>query len=257
VESVQAMFTQYNQVIELMLLLAEERTQFERRLNARQVELDELRGGADGPERDPYVSCFVAMPFSDARAAEIYDAIRAVLEDKPYYWRVVRADDNTEMPGLWSNLKAKLLRAHCYVAVFTGDLNANVMIEIGRMEALERPLLILRDGAASELPADLHGLLFEELKATGSKLRGEVADALGRQQALQVLKGRDRFLSETVLTRDASLSEQASRQISRRYPAWQGFLDADSGIVASQIGIPRHLVDAVKETLRALHDAEA
>jgi molecular chaperone HtpG len=254
VESVQAMFTQHNQVIELMLLLAEERAQFERELNA--MKLDEQHAGVESSERDPYVSCFVAMPFSDPRAAEIYDTVRAVLEDRPYFWRVVRADDNIEMPGLWPNLKAKLVRAHFYIAILTGASNPNVMIEIGRMEALERPLLILRDAAAPELPADLQGLLYEELKATGNQLHSEVVEALGRQQALQALKGRDRFLSETILKRDASLNEQASKQISRRYPAWQGFLDADSATVASQVGIPRPLVEAIKETLKSLHSAD-
>jgi molecular chaperone HtpG len=258
VQSVQAMFTQYNQVIELMLSLAEEQAQLTRTISASQAELDRLRTGSDEPsELDPYVSCFVAMPFNDQRATEIYEAIRAVLEDRPYFWRVVRADDDVESPGLWSNLKAKLLRAHFYIAILAGNLNPNVMIEIGRMEALGRPLLLLRDAAFAEPPADLQGLLHEDLHAAGAQLRNEVADALGRQQKLQELKGRDRFLSETILTRDASLSEQASRVISRRYPAWQRFLDTDSAAVADQVGISRHLVDAVKETLKALHRAEA
>jgi hypothetical protein len=136
-------------------------------------------------------------------------------------------------------------------------VNPNVMIEIGRMEALERPLLILRDAEGPELPTDLQGLLYEQLNATGDPLHGQVAEALGRQQALQALKGRDRFLSETILTRDAGLSEEVARRISRRYPAWQGFLDAEPVVVAGQVGISRHLVDAVKETLKTLHSAEA
>ena len=256
VESVEAMFTQHNQVIELMLLLAEERAGFERTLNAKKIEFDELRAGIGGPERDPYVSCFVAMPFSDSRANDIYHTVRSVLEDRPYFWRVVRADDSVEMPGLWSNLKAKMLRAHFYIAILTGPVSPNVMIEIGRMEALERPLLILHDDAAPALPADLNGLLYEEITATGDGLHREVADALMRQQEVQALKGHDRFLSEAILMRDASLSEQASKQISRRYPAWSGFLDADSAEVASQVGISRHVIEAVKETLKALYSAE-
>lgn len=188
VESVQAMFTQYNQVVELMLQMSEDRERFERELNVRTAELVELQAGSNATEQDPYVSCFVAMPFSDPRAAEIYDAVRQVLEDRPYYWRVVRADDSTELPGLWPNLKAKLLRAHFYIALLTDPVNPNVMIEIGRMEALERPLLILRDAEAPELPVDLRGLLYEQLNAEGDRLHGQVADALGRQQALQALR---------------------------------------------------------------------
>ena len=39
-----------------------------------------------------------------------------------------------------------------YIAILTGTLNPNVMIETGRMEALQRPLLLLRDAAAAGLP---------------------------------------------------------------------------------------------------------
>ena len=205
VEDVQTMFVQYNQVIELMLSLAAERAGFERDLHARQVEVDELLHSAQGDTTglDPYVSCFVAMPFSDDRATSIYQAVRAVLEDHPYFWRVVRADDTVEQPGLWPNLKTKLLRAHCYIAILTGGLNPNVMIKAGRMEALQRPLLLLRDAAAAELPANLNGLLYEELHASGSDLINEVRNAIVRQDRLRALQG-PRYLSETALKRYAS-----------------------------------------------------
>jgi len=252
VDDVTTMFEQYNALIEVMLSLAEERAEFERTLNARQTELDELRaerGGAGNPDLDPYVSCFVAMPFSDARATAIYEAVRTVLEDAPYYWRVVRADDTVEQPGLWDNLKAKLLRAHCYIAILTDTVNPNVMIEIGRMEALERPLLLLRDAAAPALPVDLTGRLYEELRATGGDLVGEVRKTLDRQSALRALAGA-RYLSDAVL-RGAGLAENASRQISRRYPTWEAFLAADSDAVARQVGLHRGFVDAAKAALAA------
>jgi hypothetical protein len=75
---------------------------------------------------------------------------------------------------------------------------------------------------------------------------------LARQESLQTLTGRDWFLSETVLTRDAGLNEHVSREITRRYPTWQGFLDADTQMIAQAVGLPRRLVDAVKETLATL-----
>jgi molecular chaperone HtpG len=257
VDDVQTMFVQYNQVIDLMLSLAEERAGFEATLQARQDELDELRaerrGGGDA-QLDPYVSCFVAMPFSDPRAREIYEAVRTVLEDTPYHWKVVRADDSVEDPGLWKNLKVKLVRAHCYVAILTGDVNPNVMIEIGRMEALERPLLLLRDSAAPALPVDLHGRLYEEIRATGDKLVDEVREALARQETLRGLRGRTRYLSEAVL-RGAGLGEQVSREISRRYQTWEEFIETDSDRVARHVGISSAFIDAAKGALTALADA--
>jgi molecular chaperone HtpG len=241
VQDVQMMFDQYNKVIELMLSLATERAEFERTLNARQAELDELRAASGDTTSglDEYVSCFTAMPFSDSRARNIYSAVRTVLEDNPYYWAVVRADDSVEQPGLWLNLKAKLLRAHCYVAILTGEVNANVMIEIGRMEALERPLVLLRDSQSPDLPADLNGLLYADLSSTGEALVDEVREALARTETFQALRGDgDRFLSETVLRR-AGLNDQLSREISRRYKTWRAFQEADAARVARDLGL-RH-----------------
>ena len=255
-EAVKTMFTQYNQVIGLMLSLAEQNTLMQRTLNAREAELKELQvETAEEPELTPWASCFVALPFRDQRATEIFEALRDVVEYRPYFWQAVRADADVEMPGLWSNVKKKLLRAHFFVAILTGDLNPNVMLEIGRMEALQRPLIILRDAGAADPPADLQGLLYEQIRAAGrSDLRSEIAEMLARQQALRVLKPQQRYLSVSVLTREANLGEQASRQISRLYPVWRDFLDADETAVARQVGIPPHLVSAVKETLRGIPD---
>lgn len=254
VKDVQTMFVQYNQVIELMLSLATERAEFERTLNARQSELEELRIQDGPPERglDPYVSCFVAMPFTDARARKIYEAVQTVLEDKPYYWRVVKADDTVEQPGLWANLKVKLLRAHCCIAILDEKVNPNVMIEVGRMEALERPLVLLRDSSAPDLPADLKGLLYGEIDGDSADLVDTVREIISRQEPLQQLTGRDRFLSQRVLEREAGLNERLSREISQHYPTWQSFIDADNDVVARLIGTRPVTVQAAKEALIAI-----
>jgi molecular chaperone HtpG len=251
VEDVQTMFEQYNQVIELMLSLSAERADFERDLHARQVEIVELLHSAQGDTTglDPYVSCFVAMPFSDDRATSIYHAVRAVLEDHPYFWRVVRADDTVEQPGLWPNLKTKLLRAHCYVAILTGSLNPNVMIETGRMEALQRPLLLLRDVAAAELPANLNGLLYEELRTSGSDLIDEVRNTIVRQDRLRTLQG-SRYLSEAALKRYAFMEGEVSHKIIRLFSTWEEFIMADADQVAHQIGANRLTVQAAQTSLK-------
>jgi len=251
VEDVRTMFVQYNQVIELMLSLAAERAAFERDLHACRVEVEELLHSRqdDTTSLDPYVSCFVAMPFSDDRATSIYHAVRGVLEDHPYFWRVVRADDTVEQPGLWPNLKTKLLRAHCYIAIVTGNLNPNVMIETGRMEALQRPLLLLRDAAAAELPANLNGLLYEELHNSGSDLTDEVREAITRQDRLRQLRG-SRYLSETALKRYAFLEGDVSRKISRMFPTWHEFIQADPDQVAREIGANRMTVQAAQTSLK-------
>ncbi len=172
-----------------------------------------------------------------------------MLEDHPYFWRVVRADDTVEQSGLWANLKTKLLRAHCYIAILTGSLNPNVMIEAGRMEALQRPLLLLRDAAADELPANLDGLLYEVLHASGSELTDVIRNAIVRQDRLRTLQG-PRYLSETALKRYAFLDGELSRKISRQFPTWDEFIQADADQVARQIGANRHTVQAAQESLK-------
>jgi hypothetical protein len=198
------------------------------------------------------------MPFHDQRARDIYEAVRAVLEDAPYFWRVVRADDSVETPGLWSNLKEKLLRAHCYIAILTEKINSNVMIEIGRMEAVGRPLLFLRDSAAQDLPADRHGLLYEMLTATGPDLLEELKGAVRRQDAFQALNARDRYLSETVLT-NAGLPEWVSKAICglSSYPTWQSFLTASPQTVATLVYYRANMISAAMETLSELLEPEA
>lgn len=249
-EDVQAMFVQRDQEIELMLSLAAERDRYERDLHAYHVEVGELlhTAQAEIPRLDPYVSCFVAMPLDDDRATGIYQAVRAVLEDHPYFWRVVRADDTAEQPGVWPNLKTKLLQTHCYIAILTGSLNPNVLIETGRMEALQRPLLLLRDAAAAELPANLSGLPYEELRTSGNDLIDEVRNAIVRQDNLRNLHG-SRYLSEIALMRYANLDSEVSRKISRLFPTWDEFIQADTEEVARQLGVNRLTVLIAKASL--------
>jgi molecular chaperone HtpG len=246
VESVRVMFNQYNQVIELMLSLAEQAARSGRDAAERDT------SSADAPGLDPYVSCCVAMPSGDPRATEIYDAIRTVLESPPYFWRVVRAGEDTGARVSWPDRKHRLLAAHLHIAVLTGDAVPGMMLEIGRMEALERPLLILRDVAVPEESTALRDLPHEDLKSSGETLVGEVAEALSRHAELRALMGRDRFLSETVLTKDTGIGSDAARRISERYQAWGEFLRTDSTTIAGEAGVSRYLVEAVKETLTAL-----
>jgi HSP90 family molecular chaperone len=249
VEDVQAMFVQYNQVIELMLSLDAERGGFERDLYARQIEVDELHGPPGAATRlDPYVSCFVAMPFSDDRATSVYQAVRAVLEDQPYFWRVVRADNTVEQPELWSNLRTKLLRAHCYIAILTGNINPGMMLQLGQLEALQRPLLLLRDASVVEPPVELNSLLCEQISASGSDLVDEVREAIARQDRLQHLQG-DKYLSEAALKRHGFLEGEVSREISRIFPTWDQFIQADDKSAARQLGIRRSIVQALQASL--------
>jgi molecular chaperone HtpG len=252
VQDVEKMFQQSNQVIELMLSLAAERSDFERRFRAGQTELDEIRRqtAGSGEGRDPYVSCFVAMPFRDPRSRKLFEAVKEVLEDWPYYWRVVRADDKVEKPGLWPDLKGKLLRAHCYIAILGREVNPNVMIEIGRMEALERTMVLIRDVEAPDLPADLTGLLYSQLDPDAADLIDDTRNELGRHEAFKALTG-ERYLSRSVLVR-AEIPARISEAISEHYPTWGAFLGADTNEVGRRVGTSPYMIQAAKDALQKL-----
>ena len=237
VDAVQGMFAQYNTVIERMLTLAEERTGIELTLAVREAELDQLRTGSG--DLDPYVSCLVAAPSGDPRAEEIYRSVHDVLEDPPLHWRVVRAPD-------------RRAGAHCFVAILAGGLDPHVLIEIGRMQALGRPVLLLHDCEAVDLP----GVRAERVTATGAELVTEIRAAIGRHDELRALGGRDRFLSERTLSRHGGLNEQVSREISRRYPTWRTFLAADSATIGRSVNLNPAIVDGVKATLTPLYRAD-
>ncbi|MEP7023825.1 MAG: ATP-binding protein [Actinomycetota bacterium] len=283
VETVREMFAQYNQVIDLMLLLAEEPAQLQQAAGSGPAAIAGAGGGeaavaglgpadGDGAGLDPYVSCVVAVPSGDPRGTQIYDAVCQVLQDAPYYWRVRRSGDaggsgNSAGPG--QDRRARLAGAHCYLVIGSGTADPGTLIDAGWMEALGRPVLVLADAAAGA-PAGLAGLPVAGLAEAGAGLAeaglaeagpgaglpGEIASVLGGQPGWQALRGRDRYLSEAFLSRDAGLSRQVSEQLSRHYPAWQGFLDADPAVVAEQAGISRHLVDAVKATLTDLRSPQ-
>jgi hypothetical protein len=154
-EDVRKMFEQSNNVIELMLSGAEEREKLAAERMAVITHLNELKAVQGANQLLSYVTCFVAMPFRPDTDA-VYAAIEKVLEDFPFLWSVVRADERTKEAGVWENVKRQMLTAHCFIADVS-EANPNVMIEIGRMEAIGRPLVLIRRKGSPELPVDLRG----------------------------------------------------------------------------------------------------
>lgn len=73
-----------------------------------------------------HVSCFFAMPFRK-EYDPLLEAVKRVLEDRPYGWQVIRADDQ-HLPGgidISRNVKLHIDRSHCYLAEIS-DASPNV-----------------------------------------------------------------------------------------------------------------------------------
>lgn len=253
-DTMQRIFSEHNRTIEIMLTKADENSELRTALTVCETERDQAhtKGGAG---LTAHVSCFVALSFSDKRAADLYAALKAVLEDAPYCWQVTRADDSVEHPGLWDNLRSKMSRAHCFVAIITGD-NPNVMIEVGRMEALNRPILLMQHDSHAPVPSDLAGRLYEVVPdGDAESLRRHIHAILERQETFRAQRG-DLFLSETLLLH-GGLGDEVSRTLARAFPTCERLLAADPAEVSAQLALPVALVRAAQEiTINVLARSE-
>ncbi len=136
-QTAERILAEQNQNIEMLLNIADENAMLTTQVLAQDKTFSESddRGSLTG-----HVSCFVALPYGEEHADRLYQALKEVLENRRYYWQLVRADRQRRAAGLWENLRNKMIRAHCFIAIISGN-NPNVMIEVGRMEALGRPIL--------------------------------------------------------------------------------------------------------------------
>lgn len=249
-DAVQSMFTQFNQVIELMLGLAEQ--------VARGAEpADAVPSAAAAiPVAEPsptYLSCAVTLPEGEPRSEEIFAAVRSVLEAGPYYWQVHRADSPPQDSNLPLDLDAPPARATLNVAVFAGPtLNQGLVNEISIGQILGLPQLILSDGAHPELPRSFADVPRRTVRGLGAVLRKEVLGALAGHPEVSRIRAYERYLSPSVLAWCADLDEPTGAAISARYPTWPEFLAAAPTEVARLAGIEVAVVEAAKSGLRLL-----
>ena len=78
------------------------------------------------PTDQQHTICFVALPFKDDEKFKyetvLLPALRKILEGKPYYWQVVRADARYYANTIDRNIAEWIKRAHVYIADIS-DLN--------------------------------------------------------------------------------------------------------------------------------------
>ena len=251
-DAVQSMFTQFNQVIDLMLGLAE---QVARGTGA--SEPADAVPADIAPPQPSYLSCAVTLPEGEPRSEEIFAAVRSVLETKPYYWQVHRADSPPADSNLPLDLDAPPARAGLNVAVFAGPtLNQGLVNEVSIGQILGLPQLILSDEGHPELPSSFADVPRRTVRGLGAVLRKEVLTALAEHPEVTRIREYERYLSSSILTWCADLDEAVGAAISARYPTWPEFLAADSADVALLAGIDVALVEAAKSGLRLLAEED-
>jgi hypothetical protein len=134
-------------------------------------------------------------------------------------------------------MKAKLTRAHCFIAVLSGA-NPNVMIEVGRMEALGRPILLIQHDD-HQLPADLTGRLYDTVSDIG-ELPQQARKVLDRHPAFTDQSGEP-FLSASVLT-GAGLRDDDARQLARIFSSCRELAGADPDTLGRRLGMAPGLI---------------
>lgn len=123
--------------------------------DANEVQRDLVAIGAQLEARPPMALAFVAMPF-----AREFDAIWRLIVSASLASRVraIRIDQSATNESIWDEIRDQIEASDLMVAVASpqdgGVPNANVMLEIGYMRALHRPILILTTDPSS-LPFDL------------------------------------------------------------------------------------------------------
>jgi nucleoside 2-deoxyribosyltransferase len=95
---------------------------------------------------------FLALPLKDAASRELADQIGEVLRQQDL--EPVLASDLGTTPALSDQIQAAVRRAEIVVADLTGA-NPNVLFEVGLALGLSKPVLLLSQGPANEVPFDL------------------------------------------------------------------------------------------------------
>jgi nucleoside 2-deoxyribosyltransferase len=96
---------------------------------------------------------FLALPLKDAASLELAKQIGEVLKDQGL--EPVLAAEISSSGVLSDRVQSAIRRAEIVVADLTGA-NPNVLFEVGLALGLSKPILLLSQGPAKDVPFDLH-----------------------------------------------------------------------------------------------------
>ena len=109
--------------------------------------------------------CFIIMKFSETNLHKrILKAIKTCLDEHSI--KGLRADDKDYSDELFRNIKIYMHGCEFGIAVFERlekeDFNPNISFEIGYMNALGKPVCLLKDKTLKALHTDIVGKLYKE-----------------------------------------------------------------------------------------------
>ncbi len=271
----QAAFGSSNKIIRLLIDQTEQFKQTQAQLTALELRLRDMEN-TDGQagslgSRSRHVVCFAALPFKDddtfAFNSVLLPALRAVLEQAPYFWQVVRADEEYHADKVEDSVGLWLQRSDAYIADIS-TLNANVMMELGFMQwaepARSRPRIVLeREGAGAPL-SDLGGFIkirYPRGDAQRATPEGERKPAIenlvkalsaefAKVPAVQRLnrnKGAH-YLSPLFLETVCELKAERAALLSKRFVTMESLVAASIDDIVSRVpGLPRGRADGIQK----------
>jgi molecular chaperone HtpG len=243
-ENAQAAFGSSNKIIRLLIDQTEQFKQTQAQLTAMELRLREVENRDGSTQFDAtkprHIVCFASLPFKDhetfAFNSVLLPALRVVLEQAPYFWQIVRADEAYQGETVPDSVGIWLQRADAYIADIS-TLNANVMMELGFMQwekrARNRPRLVLeREGAGAWL-ANLGGFIKVRYpKVDGREavedLAKSLADEFAKIPAVKQLNRKKgaHFLSTLFLKSEFHLETDAAALLSKKFETMEAFADA-------------------------------
>ncbi|MGK7897658.1 MAG: ATP-binding protein, partial [Xenococcus sp. (in: cyanobacteria)] len=106
-QNIEEMFESFNYVINRMITQTNEVQKLDQKINQLKLEIQDnkrnLTEKLAETQKTEHISCFFAMPF-DEEYEPLLKAVRQVLEDKPYGWQVIRADEQHHGTTIATNI---------------------------------------------------------------------------------------------------------------------------------------------------------
>lgn len=259
----EVMFGQFNKVINMLIeqtqqssQLRQQATQLETQLRTLQEAQAEQQAAQQEatPGDSRHVTCFVAFDYDQKK--HVFEALRDILQDRPYFWEVVRADARIENSALLPNLTRQINKADCFI-VELSDRNPSVLLELGMILTKERPYLLLwnktQQMERTEGWTNLIGILRTEYQplATGDPLRETLQQAIQKQGPFQTLaqQKRPKYLSP-IIWRGAKMGTELPLAVSKTYQTVEEFVHADPDAVANRVGASPFFIRGLQEYAR-------
>ncbi len=232
-----------------------------RQMTRMEADIKAYRALAKPEPPSSYITCFVMLPF--AGYDDIFEELQGILEVKPYFWRVARADQETRARTVNDSVKQWLDRSHCYIAEITAR-RSSVMMELGYAywDYRDRPLLLLQrvpppDGVSKDSIVDLAGVIRVEYEWDKSvsleDRRSALSDKILTHKEFAQQRGAAHYLSS--LSISAGISPEARKQLCAEFRTIEQYVqavDEDLSAVTKKVpllgaGMARDIRDQLKE----------